>query len=98
MEKTTPLTSEDKAFFGYFGVSAKILPPLRILDPRHVFIGDVTAIREGCHINAYKDLSFLLDYVDPKYRGEFKPNISLMKFLISTVAATSQYQIRNVLS
>ena len=69
LEKTTPLTREDKALFGYFGVDAKILPPLRIPDPRHVFIGDVTAVRKGCHINAFKDLSFLLDQVDPKYRG-----------------------------
>ena len=67
LEKTTPLTREDKALFGYFGVDAKILPPLRILNPQHVFVGDVTAIREGCHINAFRDLSFLLDYVDPKY-------------------------------
>ena len=69
LEKTPPLTSEDKALFGYFGVNAKILPPLRILNPQYVLLGDVTAIREGCHINAFEDLSFLLDYVDPKYRG-----------------------------
>lgn len=73
LEKTTPLTKEDKAQFGYFGVEAKILPPYRILNPQHVFIGDVTAIREGCHINAFEDLSFLLDYVDPSYRGDFDP-------------------------
>ena len=73
LEKTTPLTSEDKALFGYFGVNAKILPPLRILNPQNVFIGDVTSIREGSHINAFKDLSFLLDYVDPRYQSDFRP-------------------------
>ncbi len=72
IEKSTPLTSEDKALFGYFGVNAKIFPPFRILNPQHVFIGDVTAIREGCHINAFKDLSFLLDYVDPRYKDDFR--------------------------
>lgn len=71
LEKATPLTSADKALFGYFGVNAKILPPLRILNPQNMFIGDVTVIREGCHINAFTDLSFLLDYVDPSHRGGF---------------------------
>jgi acetyltransferase-like isoleucine patch superfamily enzyme len=71
LEKSTSLTNEDKAMFGYFGVNAKILPPLRILNPQYVFIGDVTAIREGCHINAFRDLSFLLNYVAPEYRNDF---------------------------
>jgi acetyltransferase-like isoleucine patch superfamily enzyme len=71
LETTAPLTSEDKARFAYFGVNAKILPPLRILNPGNVVIGDYTAIREGCHLNAFKDLSFLLDYVAPEYRGAF---------------------------
>jgi len=72
LEKNTPLTSEDKKLFAYFGENAKILPPYRILNPQHIYIGDVTAIREGCHINAFKDLSFLLNYVDPAYQGDFK--------------------------
>ncbi len=72
LEKSTPLTNEDKALFGYFGVNAKIVPPFRILNPQYIFIGDVTAIREGCHINAFRDLSFLLNYVDPRYRSDFK--------------------------
>lgn len=72
LEKNTPLTSEDKALFGYFGVNAKIIPPYRILNPQHVFIGDVTATREGCHINAFKDLSFLLNYVDPRFKKDFR--------------------------
>jgi acetyltransferase-like isoleucine patch superfamily enzyme len=71
LEKTTPLTPEDKAMFAYFGVAAKILPPFRILNPQRISIGDKTAIREGCHINAFIDLSFLMDYIDPRYRGEF---------------------------
>ncbi len=71
LEKSTELTSEDKKLFAYFGVNAKILPPYRILNPHLISIGDVTAIREGCHINAFADLSFLLNYVDPKYRADF---------------------------
>jgi acetyltransferase-like isoleucine patch superfamily enzyme len=71
LEKQTPLTSEDKKLFAYFGVNAKILPPYRILNPQNIVIGDVTAIREGCHINAFLDLSFLMDYIDPKYRQDF---------------------------
>jgi acetyltransferase-like isoleucine patch superfamily enzyme len=73
LEKNTPLTNEEKNLFAYFGVDAKILPPLRILNPQFIVIGDVTAIREGCHINAFSDLSFLLDYMDEKYRGDFNP-------------------------
>jgi acetyltransferase-like isoleucine patch superfamily enzyme len=66
-----PLTSEDKARFGYFGVDAKIKPPYRILNPHRIFIGDRTSIQEHCHINAFEDLSFLRDYIDPRYIGEF---------------------------
>ncbi|TMJ97024.1 MAG: acyltransferase [Actinobacteria bacterium] len=72
LETTAPLTSADKARFAYFGVDAKILPPLRILNPQHVVIGDYTAIREGCHLNAFHDLSFLLDYVAPQHRTAFE--------------------------
>jgi acetyltransferase-like isoleucine patch superfamily enzyme len=73
LETTEPLTNADKARFAYFGVNAKILPPLRILNPQHVVIGDYTAIREGCHLNAFRDLSFLLEYVAPEYRSAFRP-------------------------
>ena len=73
LEKATPLTIEDKALFAYFGEGAKILPPFRILNPQRISIGDRTAIREGCHINAFLDLSFLMDYIDPRYRGDFAP-------------------------
>ncbi len=71
LEKTEPLNSDDKASFAYFGVNAKILPPLRILNPQNMVIGDYTAIREGCHLNAFRDLSFLRKYIDPKYREVF---------------------------
>jgi acetyltransferase-like isoleucine patch superfamily enzyme len=71
LNKTTPLTSREKALFGYFGVDAKIKPPLRILNPHRIFIGDQTSIQEHCHVNAFEDLSFLLDYVAPRYRGDF---------------------------
>ena len=45
LEKATPLTSEDKKLFAYFGENAKILPPYRILNPQRISIGDKTAIR-----------------------------------------------------
>jgi len=73
LEKTTPLTKKEKDLFAYFGVNAKILPPLRMLNPQLITIGDITAIREGCHINAFTDLSFLLNYVSEQYRGDFDP-------------------------
>ncbi|HEV7877729.1 acyltransferase [Bradyrhizobium sp.] len=72
LEKQTPLTAADKKLFAYFGVDAKILPPFRILNPQNIVIGDVTAIREGCHINAFADLSFLINYIDPRYRQDFE--------------------------
>ena len=71
LEKSTPLTNEDKKLFAYFGVDAKILPPYRILNPHRITIGDKTAIRESCHINAFIDLSFLMDYIEPQYRDAF---------------------------
>ena len=71
LEKSTPLTEKDKKLFAYFGVGAKILPPLRILNPQRISIGDRTAIREGCHINAFIDLSFLMEYIDPAHRSAF---------------------------
>lgn len=74
LEKQTPLTSEDKELFAYFGNNAKILPPYRILNPQNIVIGDFTAIREGCHINAFSDLSFLMNYIDERYRDDFSPS------------------------
>lgn len=71
LEKQTPLTTEDKKLFAYFGDNAKILPPYRILNPQNIAIGDFTAIREGCHINAFADLSFLMNYIDERYRSDF---------------------------
>lgn len=72
LEKTTGLTAADKKLFKYFGTSAKIRPPFRILNPQCISVGDFTSIREGCHINAFIDLSFLMDYIDPAYRGDFQ--------------------------
>lgn len=71
LEKTTPLTSADKDLFAYFGTDAKILPPLRILNPGRIAIGDFTSIRESCHINAFIDLTFLMDYIEPRHREAF---------------------------
>jgi acetyltransferase-like isoleucine patch superfamily enzyme len=71
LETTEPLTSEDKAKFAYFGVNAKILPPLRILNPQNIIIGDRVAIREGSHINAFTDLSFIREYIDARLRDDF---------------------------
>lgn len=71
LETNEPLSNEQKELFAYFGVNAKIVPPMRVLNPQNISIGDYTAIREWCHINAFVDLSFLLDYVDPIYRNEF---------------------------
>jgi len=73
LETSRPLTSEQKARFAYFGVNAKVLPPLRILNPQNVTIGDYTAIREGCHLNAFRSLAFLRDYIAAEHRDAFKP-------------------------
>lgn len=72
IESDRPLTAEDKAKFSYFGVNAKILPPYRILNPQNIVIGDRVAIREGCHINAFKDLSFLRGYIEKRYQDDFE--------------------------
>ncbi len=71
IEKDTPLTSEEKKLFGYFGEGAKIRPPFRILNPHRIKIGDRTSIREGAFIHAYQDLSELTNYIDPKYKKDF---------------------------
>ncbi len=70
LEGTEPLTIEDKAKFAYFGVNAKILPPFRFLNPQQISIGDRVSIRDGCHIDAFKDLTFNHDYVEPLFRGD----------------------------
>lgn len=71
IEGKDPLTKEQKALFSYFGENAKILPPYRILNPGNISIGDSTAIREGCHINAFRDLSFLRSYISPEFINDF---------------------------
>jgi acetyltransferase-like isoleucine patch superfamily enzyme len=72
LEGSTLLTSAEKAQFAYFGEGAKIIPPYRILNPGRIHIGDKTAIREFCHINAFADLSHLMDYIDEQFRGDFR--------------------------
>lgn len=72
LNKKTPLTSKEKNLFAYFGVDSKIKPPLRILNPHRIFIGDKTSIQEYSHINAFEDLSFLRKYIDSKYINDFK--------------------------
>ena len=71
LEGSSQLTTEQKKLFKYFGVEAKIKPPFRILNPQRIYIGDKTSIQEGSHINAFIDLSFLLDYVEDRYRSDF---------------------------
>jgi acetyltransferase-like isoleucine patch superfamily enzyme len=74
IEKNTELTTEDKRLFGYFGEHAKIRPPFRILNPERIIIGDYVSIREEMYLHAYTDLSFLMDYVDPQFRGDLNPD------------------------
>lgn len=71
IDKKAPLTSKEKKMFAYFGVNAKIKPPLRILNPHRIVIGDRTSIQEYCHINAFEDLSFLKNYISEEYKGDF---------------------------
>jgi acetyltransferase-like isoleucine patch superfamily enzyme len=71
VEGTEELTVADKAKFAYFGVNAKILPPYRILNPQNIVVGDRVAIREGCHINAFKDLTHLRGYIEEQFRDDF---------------------------
>src|SRR5689334_10490409 len=73
LEKDTPLTSKDKEMFAYFGVDAKILPPLRVVNPQRIRIGDRTAVREWCHIAAFQDLRHMLTHVEEAYRSDFRP-------------------------
>ncbi len=68
----SPLTARQMKLFKYFGVGAKIKPPYRILNPHRISIGDRTSIQEYSHINAFQDLSFLMEYLDKKYKKKFK--------------------------
>ena len=65
------LSLEQQRLFKYFGVGAKIKPPIRILNPHRIAIGDRTSIQEGCHINAFEDLAFLRSYIENDYRDDF---------------------------
>ena len=72
IEKQTELTSKEKAMFGYFGEGAKIRPPFRILNPKRIFIGNKTSIREHAFIHAYQDATDLMNYIDAKYIADVK--------------------------
>ena len=71
LEKTDPLTVEEKKLFGSFGAGAKIRPPFRILNPQRIFIGDNVSIREECYLHAYEDLTKLYDFIDERYKRDF---------------------------
>lgn len=71
LEGNTPLTARQKKMFKYFGVSSRIKPPYRILNPHRIYVGDRTSIQEYSHINAFSDLTFLMEYIEKKYRGDF---------------------------
>jgi acetyltransferase-like isoleucine patch superfamily enzyme/SAM-dependent methyltransferase len=71
IDKETPLTSKEKNMFAYFGVNAKIKPPMRILNPQRIIIGDTTSIQEYCHVNAFEDLRFLRRYISKQYKDDF---------------------------
>lgn len=71
LEKTEPLTEEEKELFGNFGAGAKIRPPFRILNPHRIFIGDNVSIREGCYLHAYEDLTKLHDFIEDQYKDDF---------------------------
>ncbi len=72
IESTQALTTGDKAKFAYFGVNAKILPPYRILNPQNIVVGDRVSIREGCHVNAFKDMRHLRGYIEKQFQDEFE--------------------------
>ena len=71
LEKTEPLTNEEKKLFGSFGAGAKIRPPFRILNPQRIFIGENVSIREECYLHAYEDLTKLRDFIEDRYKGDF---------------------------
>jgi acetyltransferase-like isoleucine patch superfamily enzyme len=71
LEKSEPLTDEEKKLFGSFGVGAKIRPPFRILNPHRIFIGDYVSIREECYLHAYEDLTRLHAFIDDRYKDDF---------------------------
>ncbi|MBA3960811.1 MAG: acyltransferase [Chthoniobacterales bacterium] len=74
LEKTEPLTDEEKKLFGRFGAGSKIRPPFRILNPHRIFIGDNVSIREECYLHAYENLTKLHDFIEERYKGDFDPS------------------------
>lgn len=71
LEKTEPLTNEEKAMFKYFGVNAKIRPPFRILNPERISIGDNVSIREEAYLHCYQDLSGNYKFIAEEYKKDF---------------------------
>lgn len=64
------LTSAEKAMFAYFGEGAKIRPPLRILNPHRIKIGDRVSILEYCSISAFQDLTYLRKFVAEQFKND----------------------------
>jgi acetyltransferase-like isoleucine patch superfamily enzyme len=71
LEKSEPLTEDEKKLFGSFGAGAKIRPPFRILNPHRIFIGENVSIREECYLHAYEDLTKLHTFIEDRYKGDF---------------------------
>jgi acetyltransferase-like isoleucine patch superfamily enzyme len=71
LEKSEPLTEDEKKLFGSFGAGAKIRPPFRILNPHRIFIGENVSIREECYLHAYEDLTKLHAFIEDRYKGDF---------------------------
>lgn len=66
------LTSKQKSLFKYFGVGAKIKPPLRILNPHRITVGDRVSIQDYCAINAFQDLVYLRQFIDERFISDFQ--------------------------
>lgn len=71
LQTNSELTNEQKAMFAYFGEGAKIRPPVRILNPHRIHIGDRVSILEYCSIAAFQDLCYLRKFIAPEFLHEF---------------------------
>ncbi|MES2394531.1 MAG: hypothetical protein V4549_00925 [Bacteroidota bacterium] len=72
IEKNSPLSKKEKSLFLYFGTNAKIRPPFRILNPHRIYIGDQVSIREESYLHAYHDLTGNYNFIENKYKKDFK--------------------------